>query len=132
MQFEVTPASNDDIRRIIRIMFTAYGGKSECMNAVFPCGLTQKGEDLTVQRLLSIKPPGIKWEKATGLANGSIIGGTMWSLHDSAKPQIFPMDGRPGTWDSELDKEYARALFKSLGVDEQKYYEENELPFLST
>lgn len=133
MEFEVAAASDDDIRQIIHIMCKAYGGKNEYINAVFPRGLTQEGEDLTVQRLLFIKSiaAGVKWEKVTDSANGSIIGGAMWALHEDAKPQRFPLDGPPGTWESGLEKEYAQALFNSLGVDQHKYYEENELPFMS-
>ncbi|KAH4006841.1 hypothetical protein HBI56_027440 [Parastagonospora nodorum] len=132
MEFEVAPASDDDVRQIIHIMFKAYGGKNEYINAVFPRGLTPEGEDLTAQRLLFIKniAPGIKWEKVTDSANGSIVGGAMWALHEDAKPQRFPLDGPPGTWESDAEKEYAQALFNSLGVDEHKYYEENELPFM--
>lgn len=133
MEFEVATASNDDIREIVHIMFKAYGGKNEYINAVFPHGLTPEGEELTVQRLLFIKgiAPGVTWEKVTDSSNGSIIGGAMWALHEDAKPQRFPLDGPPGTWESQLEKEYAQALFNSLGVDEHKYYDENELPFMS-
>jgi hypothetical protein len=133
MEFEVATASDDDIRQIVRVMFKAYGGNNVYINAVFPRGLTQEGEDLTVERLLYIKniAQGVKWEKVTDSSNGRIIGGAMWALHEDAKLQRFPLDGPPGTWESELEKEYAQALFSSLGIDENEYYEENELPFMS-
>jgi hypothetical protein len=133
MGFEVAAASDDDVRQLIHIMFKAYGGKNEYINAVFPRGLTQEGEDLTAQRLLFIKSiaPGVKWEKVTDSNSGNVVGGAMWALHEDAKPARFPLDGPPGTWKTEQEKEYAKALFDSLGVDEHKYYEENKLPFSS-
>lgn len=115
-------------------MFKAYGGKNEYIIAVFPRGLTPEGEDLTVQRLLAIKniAPGVKWEKVIDAPSGNIIGGAMWALHEDVKPQRFPLDGPPRTWESGAEKEYAQAFFNySLRVDEHKYYEENELPFMS-
>ncbi|PVI01012.1 hypothetical protein DM02DRAFT_642119 [Periconia macrospinosa] len=133
MAFEVTTASDDDVRQIIRIMFKAYDGKNEYINAVFPRGLTHEGEDITNQRMLSIKHanPGVKWEKITDSVSGKIIGGAMWTLFQDSKPVKFNLDGPPGTWMTEIEKEYAQALFVSVGVDEYKYFAENNLPFMS-
>ncbi|CAI6331890.1 unnamed protein product [Periconia digitata] len=132
MAYEVATASDDDLRQIIPIFFKAYGGQNEYINAVFPRGLTKDGEEMTIQRMIFINSvaPTVKWEKITDTSSGKIIGGAMWSLHEDAKPQRFPLDGPPGTWETDLEKEYAKALFDSLGVDEHKYYEEHDLPFM--
>ncbi|PSN61539.1 hypothetical protein BS50DRAFT_153422 [Corynespora cassiicola Philippines] len=133
MTFVVATASDDDVREITRIMFKAYGGKNEYINAVFPRGLTEDGEQMTIQRLLFIKNlvSDVKWEKVSDPATGQIVGGAMWGLHQDAKPQKFGLDGPPGTWETEAEKEYAQALYNSLGEDEHAFWERNDLPCMS-
>ncbi|KAF1954353.1 hypothetical protein CC80DRAFT_493842 [Byssothecium circinans] len=132
MAFTVSAATNEDIRQIVHIMFKAYGGGNEYINAIFPRGLTEEGEDLTTQRMLRINSiaPGITWEKATDTTTGVVVGGAMWSLYEHVKPQRFPIDGPPGTWETAEEKEYAKALQASCVGDEMALCDGSDLPIM--
>jgi hypothetical protein len=55
MPFIVAPATDADIGKIMSIVFDAYGGNNDCINSVFPKGLTPEGHRLNVERMLFIK-----------------------------------------------------------------------------
>ncbi|KAF2008285.1 hypothetical protein BU24DRAFT_138723 [Aaosphaeria arxii CBS 175.79] len=133
MTVTIAPASQEDIREVLRVMFKAYEGKDAYINACFPRGLTDEGLEINYQRLLFLTKivPEIYWEKATDDESGKIIGGTMWALHKDAKPTKAPLDGPEGTWENQTEKEYGQALFSSGGEDDESYWAQNGLPILS-
>lgn len=132
MKFQVELANEADIKKILSILFKCYGGKNEYINAVFPRALTDEGFQKNVDRMLLIKhvPPSVFWEKVVDIETGEIVGGAMWNLCDEQKPPPYDIDGPPGTWESDSDKAYAQALQRSFAEDENKLWEENDLPLL--
>ncbi|KAF2652627.1 hypothetical protein K491DRAFT_760242 [Lophiostoma macrostomum CBS 122681] len=132
MPFKVEAANDADIEKILSIIFLCYGGKNEYINAVFPRALTEEGHKLNVERMLFINSvaPSVFWEKVSDGETGQIVGGAMWNLCEQQKPPPYDIDGPPGTWESESDKAYAQALQRSFVVDENRLWEDNELPLL--
>jgi hypothetical protein len=133
MTVQVSPAKGDEIREVLRIMFQAYDGQDVYIDAVFPRGLTDEGLNITYQRCLSMteKVPGIRWEKAIDATTGKIVGGSMWTIFENTKPARPPLDGPPGTWENEIDKEFAQVLFNKGRDDENMYWADKELPIMS-
>ncbi|KAF2445160.1 hypothetical protein P171DRAFT_387954 [Karstenula rhodostoma CBS 690.94] len=132
MTFKVEAANDADIGEILSIIFKCYRGKNEYINAVFPRALTEKGYQLNVERMLFIKSvaPSVFWEKVVIIETGEIVGGAMWNLCIQQKPPPYDIDGPPGTWETDDDKAYAQALQRSFAEDENKLWEENDLPLL--
>ncbi|PVH97888.1 hypothetical protein DM02DRAFT_643929 [Periconia macrospinosa] len=129
MKFKLVPATEEDVGDVVRIMFRAYGGENEYINAVFPRGLTNEGAEAATKRVLPIRS-GVIWEKVVDADSGNTIGGAMWVLYKDAKPQKFDLDGPPGTWETPMEKEYAQALFKSEMEDEAEFWEKTQLPIM--
>ncbi len=134
MSCKICPADDNDIREIIRIMFKAYGGKNEYINAIYPRSLTEEGLEISIQRLLLFKSSvkGVIWEKVIDTVTDKIVGGAMWLMYTETKPQRFPTDGPPGTWLTDEEKEYAQELNRTIADDEYAYWVGKELPFLRT
>ena len=132
MKFTVEPANDSDIDKIVSIMFQAYGGTNEYINAVFPRGLTEEGHRISVERMLFINSvaPGVWWDKVLDSETGEIFGGAMWNLCKDEKPPAYEIDGPPGTWRTESEKHYAQALQRSFAEDEGKLWAANDLPLL--
>ncbi|KAF1978728.1 hypothetical protein BU23DRAFT_647084, partial [Bimuria novae-zelandiae CBS 107.79] len=102
------------------------------INAIFPRSLTEEGFQLNVERMLFIKSvaPTVFWEKVVDTETGEIVGSAMWNMCVEQKPPPYDIDGPPGTWETESDMAYAQALQRSFAEDENRLWEENELPLL--
>lgn len=132
MDFKVEAANDADIGKILSIIFKCYDGKNDYINAVFPRALTEEGFRLNVDRMLFINSiaPTVFWEKVINIETNEIVGGAMWNLCVEQKPPPYEIDGPAGTWETEFDKAYAQALQRSFAKDENKLWEENDLPLL--
>lgn len=74
--------------------------------------------------------PNTKWIKAVAVDSREIVGFAMWTVIDQKKPPEVDVDGPPGTWVDEEEKEYCQALHRSLLVPRRKAIRENDLPIM--
>ncbi|KAF2245446.1 hypothetical protein BU26DRAFT_532980 [Trematosphaeria pertusa] len=133
MTILVEDPRDEDYPALVSLVFEAYGGKNEYINAVFPKNTTETGLENAVLRCVftTKMSKAVKWHKVTDGTTGEIIGGAMWSIYTDAKPPNSELDGPPGTWENEDEKEYAQALFRGCKEYERKYWDENDLPLVS-
>ncbi|KAF2182069.1 hypothetical protein K469DRAFT_587722 [Zopfia rhizophila CBS 207.26] len=129
MALRVDPASDEDLKRLIPVIFDAYGGHNPYLNAAFPRNLTKEGQEKALQRVLDMQVSNetSQWEKVTDTATGEIIGGAMWLIYQKEKSEIHELDGPSGTWENETEKEYAQALYNSYVREERAFWESNHL-----
>jgi len=104
---DLTPA-------VMKLIFDAFGGRSQLMNAMHPHVDTPEGLEKTCLRYqnLSKNDYSQRWVKV--MVDGEIIGVSQWCIYDGPKPPEVDLDGPPGTWDSADDKEWAQSLYRSL------------------
>jgi len=133
MALRVEAARDEDMEKIVPVIFDAYGGQHPYLNAAFPNNLTPEGQANALKRIAAIGASSetAKWEKVVDTATGEIIGAAMWLLYRDKKPEQHDLDGPPGTWENETEKEYAQALYKSYAAEERAFWESNELPLMS-
>ncbi|KAF2266930.1 hypothetical protein CC78DRAFT_594749 [Lojkania enalia] len=133
MTLRVEPAHNEDLIKIVPIIFDAYAGKHPYINAVFPNNLTEDGQEKALKRIIGIGASSetSQWEKVVDTATDQIIGAAMWLIYREKKPEAHHLDGPDGTWDSDADKEYAQQLYKSYAAEEQAFWNSNHLPLMS-
>ena len=74
--------------------------------------------------------PNTKWIKAVAVASGEIVGFAMYTVIDQKKPPEIDVDGPPGTWADEEEKQYCQALHRSLLALRRKAIRENDLPIM--
>lgn len=126
-------ANSQDFKEFVPLIFAAVGGSSEWVNTLYPHNGTQEGQKRATERLLDLKSidPSIRWYKASDTKTGEIVAVSQWHVYqDVAKPKEDVCDGPPGTWESELEREYAQALFRSFMADRWAAIRENELPIV--
>lgn len=122
----------DDFGSMIHLMFDAMGGGSQFVNAVYPHNTTTEGRKKHAQTLLYLKSidPSQRWLKVIDTALGQIIGIAQWHVYDGPKPPEVELDGPPGTWDTDEDKEWAQALFRSFMEDRRRVIREATGPVM--
>lgn len=132
MPLEVGVPTDEEFATFVPLTFEAMGGRSEFVNAVWPGGFTSAGQEMTRQRFLFLKSidPSCKWVKITDTDTNEIVGVAQWNVYDKEKPPEMIVDGPPGTWATDADKEFAQELFKSFMAKRWQYIRENELPIL--
>ena len=123
---------DEDFGPMVDLMFDAMGARSQFVNAVYPHNMTKEGREKHRQTFLYLKviDPSQRWLKVTDPALNQIIGVAQWNVYDGPKPPEIELDGPPGTWDSEDDKEWAQALFKSYMEDRWRVIREATGPVL--
>ncbi|KAF2465156.1 uncharacterized protein BDR25DRAFT_318645 [Lindgomyces ingoldianus] len=125
--------TDDEFQVFVPMMFEAMGGRSEFVNAVWPDGHTKEGQEMSVQRFLFLKQidPSTRWSKVTDTDTGEILGVAQWNVYEDAKPQEMIVDGPPGTWKNDDEKEFAQEIFKSFMEERWKFIRENDLPIIA-
>ena len=116
------------------VMFGAMAERSQFVNAVYPHNMTPEGQEKHRQTFLFLKgiDPSQRWLKATDNATGEIVGVAQWNVFDGPKPPEIELDGPPGTWDTQDDKEWAQALFRAYMEDRRKVIREATGPVMCT
>lgn len=133
MPLEISSVSDDDIRKFVPDLFEAMGGDNNFVNATYPENLTEEGQKTAAERFIEHgkMDPTVRWCKVVDTDLGEIIGVSQWSVVQLHKPPEVDMDGPPGTWASDKDKEYARALNRSFMAYRREVFRKNELPIMS-
>ncbi|KAH7396206.1 hypothetical protein BKA66DRAFT_606098 [Pyrenochaeta sp. MPI-SDFR-AT-0127] len=132
MTLELGFPSDEDFMSFIPMAFEAMGGRSEFVNTIWPGGLTKEGQDKARLGFLFLKgiDPSCRWIKVTDTDTNEIVGVAQWNVYEGQKPPEVVVDGPPGTWENDTEKEYAQELFKSYMQKRWKYIRENELPLI--
>ncbi|ORX96237.1 hypothetical protein BCR34DRAFT_438243, partial [Clohesyomyces aquaticus] len=133
MLLELGVPSDDEFPSFVPMTFEAMGGRSEFVNAVWPGGNTKEGQEMTVQRFLYLKSvlPSTRWLKVTDTDTGEIVGVAQWDVYEDTKPPELVVDGPPGAWKTDEDKEFAQAIFESFMQERWKFIRENDVPILA-
>jgi hypothetical protein len=124
--------TDEEFATFVPMTFEAMGRRSEFVNAVWPGGFTKEGQEMSTSRFLFLKSidPSCRWIKVTDSEANEIIGVAQWNVYEEQKPQEVIVDGPPGTWKNEDEKEYAQELFKSYMQKRWAFIRENELPLI--
>lgn len=124
--------TDDEFASFTPMMFEAMGGRSEFVNTIYPGGLTKEGQEKARLGFLFLKSidPSCKWVKITDTETNEIVGVAQWNVYEGQKPPEMVVDGPPGTWENDTEKEYAQELFKSYMQKRWKFIRENELPLI--
>ncbi|KAF1935603.1 hypothetical protein EJ02DRAFT_484223 [Clathrospora elynae] len=132
MSLKLGIPTDDEFPTFVPMTFEAMGGRSEFVNVVWPRGFTKDGQELNTSRFLFLKniDPSSRWIKVTDTQTNEIIGVAQWNVYDGQKPPEMIVDGPPGTWENDTEKEYAQELFKSYMQKRWAYIRENELPLV--
>ncbi|KAJ4377337.1 hypothetical protein N0V83_000162 [Neocucurbitaria cava] len=132
MPLELGYPTDDEFASFVPMTFEAMGGRSEFVNTVWPEGFTKEGQEMSRQRFLFLKKidPTCKWVKVTDNETNEIIGVAQWNVYEGQKPPEMIVDGPPGTWKDETEKEYAQELFKAYMEKRWKFIRENKLPLM--
>ena len=114
------------------VMFGAMQGGSAFVNSVYPHNETKEGRDKHRQTFLYIKSvdSSQRWLKVTDTKINKIIGVANWQVYDGPKPPEVELDGPPGTWDTQDDKEWAQAMFRAYMEDRQRVIREATGPVM--
>lgn len=97
------------------LVFQAFAGNSPLVNAMHQHNDTGEGVEKARQKYLKLLELDYsqRWIKATK-DDGEIVGAAQWNVYDGAMPPQADLDGPPGTWDTQDDKEWAQYLLRSL------------------
>ena len=100
---------------MMSIIFDGMNGRNHFINAIRPHNMTPEGRERARQDYLRMKhlDSSSRWIKATDRVTGEMVGMAQWNVYTGEKPPEKDLDGPPGKWDSEDDKEWAVALFRS-------------------
>lgn len=123
---------DDEFAKFVPMTFEAMGGRSEFVNTIYPGGLTKEGQQKAKAGFLFLKgiDPSCKWIKVTDTDTNEIIGVAQWNVYESQKPPEMVVDGPPGTWKDDIEKEYAQDLFKSYMQKRWEFIRGNALPLI--
>ena len=132
MDFTVDFCKDEDFEAMMPVMFGAMAGRSQFVNAVYPHNLTPEGQKKHEQTFLYLKSidPSQRWLKATDNSTGEMVGIAQWNVYDGAKPPEIELDGPPGTWDTDDDKEWAQAMFTAYMEDRRRIIREATGPVI--
>ena len=132
MKFTVSMCKDEDFGEMMPMMFGTMGGQSQFVNAVWPHNLTKEGQEKHRQGFLHMKSidPSQRWLKAVDDETGKIVGVAEWLVYDGPKPPEVDMDGPADYWDTQDDKEWTQALFRSFMEDRRKVLREATGPVL--
>lgn len=133
MEYQIEFVEDDDFTYIVPRIFEAMGNNNEFMNVLYPGHHTPVGQNKIASRFRTMRNASSKskWLKAIETTSGEIVGFAMWTVIDEEKPPETELDGPPGTWSSEEEKRYCRALHRAFLVDRRKAIRENDLPIMS-
>lgn len=132
MPLKLGHPTDDEFAEFVPMTFEAMGGRSEFVNAVWPSGFTPAGQEMSRQRFLFLKTidPSCRWVKVTDTDTNQIIGVAQWNVYEGQKPPEMIVDGPPGTWENDTEKEYAQELFKSYMAKRWQFIRENDVPLI--
>lgn len=113
-------------------MFDAINGSSPFVNALYPDNMTLEGREKAVDRHLELKrlDASQKWEKGVETTTGEIAGMAMWNVYEREKPLEMDLDGPPGYWPTEDEREFAKAIFRSFMEYRRKIIKETPGPVM--
>jgi hypothetical protein len=135
MAYKISECTDDDIStRLVDIIFDSMHGRNNLINAIRQHNMTSEGRERARQGYLRMNAmdPSVRWFKATDSQTDEMIGVAMWNVYRDSKPPEKSLDGPPGTWDTEEDKEYAVAMFESFIVYRRKVLREANGPVICT
>ena len=141
----ITDCSDSDINTpIMALIFDGMNGQNHFINAIRPHNMTPSGREKAREDYLRMKrlDPSSRWIKATTTASPSsstndeeLLGMAQWNVYEegaSNRPPEKDLDGPPGKWDSNDDKEWAVALFRSNMARRRKVLRETSGPVICT
>ena len=133
MAYRVELVEDADFAYIVPRVFEAFGDDYEFVNTLYPGHQTEAGHIKITSRFIALKysVPNTHWIKAVDVASGEIAGFSMWTVIDNEKPPEVELDGPPGTWTSEEEKDYCRAMHRALVSDRRRIIRNNTLPIMS-
>ena len=129
----IDECSDSDINMsMMAIIFDGMNGQNHFINAIRPHNMTAKGREKAREDYLRMKhlDPSSRWLKATDRSTGELVGMAQWNVYEGEKPPEKDLDGPPGKWDSEEDKQWAVALFRSNMVHRRKVLREASGPVI--
>ena len=133
MSYKIEQIQDEDFEDIVPRMFSAFGNGYEFVNALYPSHSTPAGHKAIASRFRSMKTAAVNthWIKVVDTVTAQSVGLALWTLIEEAKPPETALDGPPGTWPSQIEKEYCQAMHRSLVADRRKLIRENDLPIIS-
>ena len=132
MAYNVEMIHDDDLVYIVPRMFAAFGSGYEFVNSLYPNHDTAEGQEKIIGRFQAMKNMAkhVMWTKAVEASSGKAVGMAVWTLIEETKPPETELDGPPGTWPSEAEKQYCQALTRVLVSDRRRVIRENNLPIM--
>lgn len=127
MTLSIGFVEDSEIPRITDIFFDAFDNSQEYVRAVWP---EKAGRHKHAQDFLAMKhhAPNMRWLKITDTNTGEIIGQATYSVYENEKPPEVPLDG--DAWETEEEKDYAKALFDGYIQKRSKFLREAKLPVM--
>ena len=129
--FVIAECADSDIDiPMMAIIFDGMKGQNHFINAIRPHNMTSQGRERARQDYLRMKhlDPSSRWIKASERITDELVGMAQWNIYGDAKPPEKDLDGPPGKWDTEDDKEWAVELFRSNMVHRRKVLRETSGP----
>ena len=113
-------------------MFDAMNGSSPFVNAIYPDNMTLEGRKKALERHLQLKQldPSQKWYSVVDTTTRRIAGMAMWNVYEGEKPPEHDLEGPPGYWPTEDERDFAQAIFKSFMVYRRKVIRETPGPVM--
>jgi len=134
MPLELRMVDKADFPIFVEPIFRAMGGNNHVVNAVYPNNLTEAGQHNAIGRFLMLqeKDKSIQWIKVvdTDAGNNAIIGIAQWYTIDTERPAERDIDGPPGTWASEDEKEYSQEVFRKYMLYRRETIREKNFPIM--
>ena len=128
--FDIAECTDADISMsMMALIFDGMAGQNHFINAIRPHNMTSLGREKAREDYLHMKrlDPSSRWIKASERATGELVGMAQWNVYED-KPPEKDLDGPPGKWDTEDDKEWAVELFRSNVSHRRKVLRETSGP----
>ncbi|KAF2877607.1 hypothetical protein BDV95DRAFT_535306 [Massariosphaeria phaeospora] len=132
MGLQLQSITDSDFQEFVPALFNAMGGYSQFVNALYPGNLSEEGQQKAIQRFIIQKKldKSLRWCKVTDTELGEIIGVAQWSVILDEKPQEEDIDGPPGTWENDIEKEYCQEIYRSFMENRRRIVRDNSLPII--